>query len=371
MTTRRARGREGTETSPVTGVRPDPAPPRRIAAEFRATLERGRLLAAGEARQDPARLLRSRYLPRHRVDLFGTRFYLADYRYDADLNFLVAYVVQAARVYPRILYKDSSLVWRVATHFVRTDGENWIGKGDVRRRVAGGHELLESAEETTDLPFEIQGALDEVSRRGRGAFRDAEAVPLVLRRGGAHRIRPFADFSTPRRRAMERTRINGGRPIASFARRGDPSSLRFRPGFAPDLAGGRIEVTRSASRLYGGPIAKHRVLSVNRRVQFQFVVGRRHVWLNPPQALTRELSSYGVRTVDARAPEELFVPGLEYHYLDESVDPPELHSQIPPGFAGPPSAVDPHRADAARWIEGLPVIREFRARVLGRAGRFP
>ena len=360
---------EKIETSLLTGIRPDPAPPGRIAAEFRATLEVGRLLPAGEAREAPERLLRAKYRPRHRVDALGTRFYLTDYRYDADLNFLVAYVVQAGRIHPRIFYKDSSLVWRVATHFVRTEGENWIGKGDVRRRVLGEHELLASAEETTDLPFEIQGALDDVSRRGERVPRDAEAVPLVLRRGGAHRIRPFADFSGPRRRAMERTRIHGGRPIARFARRGDPSSLRFAAGFAPDLEGGRVEVTRSASRLYGGPIAKHRILSRNRVVQFQFVVGPRHVWLNPPQALTTELSSYGVRTVDALAPEELFVPGLEYHYVDESTDPPELHSQIPPGFAGPASSVDPHRADASRWIERMPVIREFRARVLGRDAR--
>jgi hypothetical protein len=72
------------------------------------------------------------------------------------------------------------------------------------------------------------------------------------------------------------------------------------------------------------------------------------------------LSSYGVRTIDVNAPEDLCVPGYEYHYLDDSSDPPELYSQIPPGFAGDVSTVDPARSDASPWIERMPVIREFR-----------
>jgi hypothetical protein len=50
--------------------------------------------------------------------------------------------------------------------------------------------------------------------------------------------------------------------------------------------------------------------------------------------------------------------------MDESEDPPQLYTQIPDGFAGQPSEVDPARSDASPWIEELPVIREFR-RVLG------
>jgi len=58
------------------------------------------------------------------------------------------------------------------------------------------------------------------------------------------------------------------------------------------------------------------------------------------------------------------VPGYEYHYLDESVEPPEWVSQIPAGFVGAPSEVDDSRADASPWLERLPVIREFRRKVL-------
>ena len=84
----------------------------------------------------------------------------------------------------------------------------------------------------------------------------------------------------------------------------------------------------------------------------------RQVWIIPAQALTTELSSYGVRTIDVVADEDLFVPGYEYHYREGG----ELYSQIPPGFAGPASEVDPTRADASPWLERLPVIQAFRRR---------
>ncbi len=158
--------------------------------------------------------------------------------------------------------------------------------------------------------------------------------------------------------AKRANRIHGGRAVAWFERRNDPTSLRFAPGFAPDFAR-VVEVSRSASRMYGGPIRKLRILSKNRKIQYQFVAGPHHVWIIPAQTLTTELSSYGVRTVDVIADEDVFVPGYEYHYLDHGA----LYSQIPKGFAGPASEVDPTRADASPWLERLPVIREFRRRI--------
>ena len=226
-----------------------------------------------------------------------------------------------------------------------------------------GERVLSSAEETSVLPVELQAALDTISRRER-ARRDLRAVPLVLRAAPEGRLEPYADFTTPRRRARERGRIHGGRPVARFTRRDDPTSLVFVPGFQPDLEGDLLEVSRSRSRLYGGTVRKFRVLSANRSIQWMLAAGPRHAWINPPQALTTELSTYGVRTLDVEVPEELCVPGYEYHYLDEHADPPEWHSQIPEGFVGEPSPVDPSRADASAWIEQLPVIREFRAKLL-------
>ena len=153
--------------------------------------------------------------------------------------------------------------------------------------------------------------------------------------------------------------MNRGRKIARFRRRGDPESLEFVSGYEPDFRRGILETSRSRSRLYGGTLRRHRILSRNRRIQYVFMAGRRHVWIIPPQATTTELSSYGVRTVDVEADEDLFVPGFEYHFMDGD----HLHSQIPKGFAGAPSDEDPHRADASAWLDRLPVVREFRRKV--------
>ena len=352
----------------VTGVEPRAEVPRRIQRELRELLESGcRIRPAGSARRRPAELLRV-YPPRHALELFDAHFYLADLREDENFRFFVAYVrLDGARdLFPRIFYKDSSLVWRCATHFISAPGVHWIGKGDLKWIDEEAGPIQYSAEETTNLPYEMQGALDALSRCAKRVPWDARALRRILRRAPVGRLEAYADFIGPRRRAAARpgSRIHGGRPVAWFERKNDPSSLRVAAGFGPDFAR-VVEVSRSASRMYGGAIAKLRILSKNRQIQYQFVAGPRHVWIIPAQTLGTELSSYGVRTLDVIADEDLFVPGYEYHYLEDG----ELYSQIPPGFAGPASDVDPTRADASPWLERLPLIREFRRRIPDPLGR--
>jgi hypothetical protein len=366
----RARLRVRLETQIVGEVCLSPQTPRQIAAEFRRKVRDGEsvLRPAGEARRDPGILL-ERYAPRYRIDVFGTTLYLTHLRHDENLGFFVAYVGMRDALHPRIFYKDISLVWRCATHWIRSEHDNWIGKGDLKTYVEDGELMESSAEETTDLPLEIQAALDTASRAGSASIRDDRAVPLVLRRAPDGRFEPYADFVEPRRRAAAdpRNRIHGGRSVARFTRSGDPTSLVFVKGFEPDLARGVVQESRSKSRLYGGAIRKFRVLSRNREIQYQFIKAPRHVWIIPPQALTTELSTYGVRTVDVHVDEDLCVPGFEYHYVDDSTQPPTLHSQIPEGFAGAASDVDPSRADASAWLDRLPVVQRFR-RALARGG---
>jgi len=377
MDTRRHRDRKiraPREGRIVDRVRPLDRTRRQVASEFRWLLANGtRLLPAGDARDAPDLLLGRKYVPRHAVSLFDVTYYLTDFRFEEGLNFFVGYVALSSgngarppALYPRIFYKDSALVWRVASHISRDDG--WIGKGDVRVVRDRDGERLVSDEDSSNLPFEIQVAFDEISRR-RKATRDDEAVRLVLRGAPANRIRPYADFSGPRRRAAAECPLHRGRPVARIARQGDPGSLRFARGFEPDFD--RIlEIGRSASRLYGGVVHKYRIASRNGLIQYQFITSPTHVWLNAPQALTTEITSYGIRALHVPADEEIFVPGFEFHFMDDSVDPPELYSQIPTGWAGKPNPVDPERADAAAWIEALPVVREFRRRVLrGGPGR--
>ncbi len=352
-------------------VSPDPRTPREILREFNTLLESAELLPAGQAKGKPEMLAGPRYRPRYKLELFDAVFYLTDQEVDENIGFILAYVGlrdsggRVRKLYPRIFYKDSSLVWRVGTHFIQTEEENWIGKGDVKWAMVDGELSLCSAEETTNLPFELQAGLDKISQLGGKPRRNDHAVALILRNAPNDRLEPYADFLTPRRRAEKRYgRVNGGRNIASFRKAGDPSSLHFVKGFEPDFKNGLIDIAHSASRLYGGPVRKFRIASINGRIQYQFVAAPHHVWVNPPQSVTTDISIYGVRTLDVHADEDLFVPGFEYHFIDEDEDPPGLHTQIPEGYAGPASELDEFRADASQWIEALPVVREFRRTVL-------
>ncbi|MCP4005161.1 MAG: hypothetical protein GY725_13285 [bacterium] len=369
------RGSALLQTEIVTGIAPEEKTTRKVAAEFRKRLREGfKLKPTGLARDNPQILLDRGYTPRYELRLFDTVYYLTDPRVDDDLGFFIAYV-QPGRsgsrgprreLYPQIFYKDISLVWRSASHVIRTEEENWVGKGALKPYIEDGEQVFSSAEETTDLPFEIQAALDGLSRIASRPRRDTQAVPLILHNAPDNRLRPYEDFEGPRRRASsdKRNLVNGARKVAFFTRDNDPESLRFVRGYEPDFTRGVLEMSRSRSRLYKGNIRKFRILSKNRTIQYQFITGPRRVWIVPPQALTTEIMRYGVRTIDVHVDDDLCVPGFEYHYLDQTYDPPELHSQIPQGFAGRPSDVDPARADATAWISRLPVVREFREKVL-------
>jgi hypothetical protein len=354
-------------------VQPSPATPREVLAEFLALTDDGaRIRCVGSARRSPQRLLALGYVPRYKVELYNVTFYVADVRKNEDVRFCVAYLAirETARgrpnVYARLFYKDGSLLWRSASHFAKSARENWIGKGDLKLVKEDDGEFYYSAEHTTDLPLELQMAIESIARRARVARTDRRAVGLVVRRSGDTRLIAYPDFIEPRRKAARQRKnlVNRGKPIARFTRANDPASLMFVRGYEPDFSrDGRIDVTESFSRLYEGNVRRFRILSRNRRVQYLFFAAPRLVWLGYPQALTTELSRFGVRTIDVNVPDDLVVPGMEYHYL-ESDDPPGWMSQIPPGFAGQTSPSDPWRADASAWLERLAVIAEFRRRVL-------
>jgi hypothetical protein len=290
------------------------------------------------------------------------------------MRFFVAYVDLAGRtetrpsraIHARLFYKDVSLVWRSASHFAQSESENWVGKGDLKTYIVDGEETESTDEATSDLPLEIQGTLEALSRLPRKLPYDSDAIHRVLRRGSDDRIEPYRDFSGPRQRAAAdpRNLVNGGRQIARFTRKNDPTSLRFMRGYEPDFARGPLDVSESTSKLYGGKIRRFRLVSKNEKVQYLFIAGPRQVWVGSCQATTTQIMSYGVRTLDAPVDEDLLLPGYEYHFMEEIDGEPSLHSQIPPGFAGPASEFDDFRADTSPWLEKMPVIREFRRKVL-------
>jgi len=340
--------------------------PRQVSEQFRRLLASGyKLRADGLAKSDPTKLLRSGYTPKYEIELFSTRFFLCNLRISHELKVMPAYVLTVPpprrgkpTIFARIFYKDSSLVWRSATHYINTPDEQWIGKGAVRWQNKPGARGWHSAEETTNLPFEMQAALDDISQRGPRARNDERVLFRILRNAPSDRIWPYQDFEGPREKAMKvaANRINNNRHIAWFTDSNDPESLHIEPGFEPDF-NAVIDVSTSRSKVYGGEIKKFRIASRNRRIQYLFVAGPHHVWLVHPQTLTVELSSYGLRTIDVFADEHMAIPGYEFF---DNAGSGEVDDQIPSGFAGPISPFDPDRADASPWNERMPVIRAFR-----------
>ncbi|MCZ6785201.1 MAG: hypothetical protein O7G30_18025 [Proteobacteria bacterium] len=359
----------------VASACPSAQTPSQVAREFHRWIEDGATIRAlGDAREDPLSLLSRGYTPRYKVELFDTTYCLTNVRRNADLGFFIGYVVQGEgrgrEIHPRLFYKDLSLVWRSASHFIQSDQENWIGKGDTTITDLGSEEVLSSVEATTDLPLEIQTALETLGRAVRPR-RDENAVRLVLRRAPDARIEPYRDFTEPRRRARANRRnlINRGRSVARFTRKCDPTSLVFARGFEPDLRKSAIlERSRARSRFYGGMVRRFRIPSRNRKIQFMFFAGPRQVWISAPQATTTEIMSYGVRTIDVVADEDLSMPGYEYHSIGDG-DPADVESQIPEGFAGAYSEIDETRADASLWLDQVPIIQQFRKKILGQSRR--
>lgn len=358
------------ESRIVPRVEPADLSPKAVEAELRRILDGGaRLKAAGEAADDPESIWD--YPPRYRLDLFDTTFYLADVLQNPAIRFFVGYVVQkkgrTTSVSPRLFYKDISLVWRVASHMIATDDEFWIGKGALATQVVDGYEVSFSQEQTTDLPFEVQDAFEMLNRRNKDVQEDQEALYLFLKNAPPSRVAPYRDFTAPRDAAAANPRnlIHGGRSIARFRRKNDPTSLTITKGYEPDFARGVMEEGSSKSVTYGGPLRRFRIISKNQKIQWFFFAGATHVWLAPPQALTTDLSSYGVRTIDVVADDDIFLPGFEYHYFGGD-DPDQHFTQIPEGWAGAQSEHDDSRADASRWLDALPIVREFRRKVLAR-----
>ena len=346
--------------------------PRKVTREFFLLVDSGATVrVAGTAKNDPASLVRASLNPKHKIELFETRFYFTDVLQVPELRFFVCYVVQVNQksktvIYPRIVYKDLSLIWRSASHFTSDEDGIWVGKGDVRDIVLDGDEMIVSDESTTDLPLEMQSGVESLLDFSKRPNNGDGVLDLVLRKAPIDRVEPYRDFVVPRQKAAQNSSnlINQGRPIARFTRKNDPTSLKFVSGYEPDFQKGIIERSESRSKLYGGTLQRFRILSSNRKIHYYFLAGTKHVWLAPPQALTTELSSYGVRTIDVEADDNLFIPGYEYHHYEDTANGPELYSQIPQGFVGEACPVDDAKADASPWLNKLPIVQEFRRRVL-------
>ncbi len=351
--------------------------PQQVEYEFRKLIDQGlELKVTGEAKADPGVLLSWGYTPKYKIRLFDTRYYLTNVRADVDERFFVGYVLQRHPrtgkeiIYARYFYKDYSLIWRSASHYHGTELEStWLGKGDMKAVLEDGEEVFVSMEETTNLPLEIQSTLDTTSRKVPFLRQDSEAIRLIIRRAPYSRSEPYRDFTAPRLEAAQRNgSINKGKRIAYFTRENDPRSLRFVKAFEPDYQNGIVEISIDRgvlSELYGGRVEKYRILSTNRELCYQFLAGTDIVWANPPQAMTRQLTSYGVRPIDVNFDGDAFLSGVDYYEEDETNGQPTVFTQIPQGYVGRINPVLENLAETSKWNNRLPHIEEFKKRVLG------
>jgi len=155
--------------------------------------------------------------------------------------------------------------------------------------------------------------------------------------------------------------VNEGTSIGGFTEKGNPASFRFLEGYEPDFNNGIVEIFESNNPIYG-TIKSYRILSANKQVQFIFNVdSESRVWIGAMQAVTPRLTRFGVRadvvtvsstSIDGRGV-DLLMPAYEYP------------SQTPARYQG---KLKGEYCDASGFINQLPVIREFRAKVLGERG---
>ena len=194
-------------------------------------------------------------------------------------------------LFPRLFYKDSSLVWRCATHFISAPGVHWIGKGDLKRIDEEDGQTEYSAEETTNLPYEMQGALDELRRRTKEVPWDARALRRILR-GAGGRFEAYADFIGPSRRAAAKPATASTRaPGGGFESR--KTGLPAHRAGASRPTSDAWERCRSASRSMAASREAAHPLA-EREIQYQFVAGPAR--LDHPASAHHRLSSYGVRS---------------------------------------------------------------------------
>ena len=111
----------------------------------------------------------------------------------------------SGEVHARLIYKDGSLLWRCASHFAKSATEFWIGKGDLKLEVENGFYVYYTAEHTTDLPLEMQMAVESLTQPRRAAC-VTTAVALGAVRAARARRPPLRVPRLHRRRAGARRR---------------------------------------------------------------------------------------------------------------------------------------------------------------------
>ncbi len=287
---------------------------------------------------EPISKLLNNYGPRYEIEINdGNAYFLSEPRTNMDGHvFFVAWVYQDGVIHVRYLYKsDSSIGWRVATH--RSDG-HFLGKGA-------------NGEITTDVPGEIEQALNGIVARSQLNDDNYQAYDMVLPFLERKEDIPdsFADVIT-------NPAVNDDNPIGHFKDDNDPSTFEFESGYEPNFNSGLIETYDDVNKLYG-PVKVYRFVSVNRKIQFKFIVdakGRKFV--GSIQSTEEKITSYGTRSEIVHADRKLYAAVLR-NMNGGSIS-------IPARYIGPIAAGN--YSDISAWTNALPFFKEFEAKYLTR-----
>jgi len=224
-----------------------------------------------------------------------------------------------------------------------------MGKGDVRwyatstatrsSHVRGDHEpAARDPGRTRRADSALRASARRHPRRRPSAAPCARSPPSSrtrLSRAAAARAVGAAQSDPPRPR----------RRVVHAPQR--PDSLRFAPGSSPTRARrGRGEplftASTAARSAVPDPVA-------HRRIQYQFVGGPRTPGSSRPRPLHRD-HAVGVRAIDVHAARSCASRASEYCYVDETTQPPTLHSQIRKASPESRASSTPSRLDASAWI---------------------
>ncbi|MCX5701739.1 MAG: methyltransferase domain-containing protein, partial [Candidatus Omnitrophica bacterium] len=322
-----------------------------IGSEFSNLIPRVSIQVDGRKVTSGADLLQNGFVPQYKISLNGMDYYLSK-PYTSQRNGRPYFIGFLHRINPetgveeifaRTIYKSNSQnIWRIAS----SEGPGgWIGKG------------LED-EMTTNAPLEIQSSLEKLC---------LDNGKLEIKEGFYDDLEKRADFKSPEEFnhtiLLHGEELNGGISIGSFAETGNPESYRFQNGFEPDFNNGVIEEFNTYSPIYGD-VESYRMLSNNKQVQFVFNVDRENrVWIGAVQSVTPRFTRFGVRAdrIDIGAMEMENIEGVN-RPVDILMPASEYDTQIPKGYIGN------HKADryydASPFIDKIPVIKEFRQKVL-------
>ncbi len=343
-----------------------------IEGEFEQLVKRVPVQISGDITYEE--LMNAGFQPHYKIVVNGVAYYVSEpYTPSHGRASFVYYFYRKnpktgeEEIFTRSVYRSNSQnVLRVASH--RRPERRWIGKG--------------LGQATTTLPLELQSTFEKIYQTAlsKGKLEKKEAFYEILRAKDSHMpADSFMKSMIAYERGEEAEQKDEKEPeeqilIGKFNEhdrdqiefikgemifpRGIPETFGFTPGFEPDFENGVVETFETDNPVYGGKVTSYRIISKNKEAQYLFNVDMKgRVWIGDVQGTHSEITRFGVRKNTIYIPSDFLTPANEYE------------SEIPEGYKGEWQHSD--YWDASAYIDKLPVVQEFRDKVLNKLSPAP